>query len=89
VVFQPHLFSRTQELGKEMGEALCWPTSPSSSTSTRPARTRSPAHQRADHRRGQGPGATVTAVHDKSTVPDVVAGMAAPGDLVLTMGRAT
>ena len=22
VVFQPHLFSRTQELGKEMGEAL-------------------------------------------------------------------
>lgn len=26
------------------------------------------------------------AVHDKATVPDVIAGMAKPGDLVLTMG---
>lgn len=31
-------------------------------------------------------GADVTAVHDKTTVPDVIAGMARPGDLVLTMG---
>jgi UDP-N-acetylmuramate--alanine ligase len=31
-------------------------------------------------------GADVTAVHDKAEVPAVVAGMAKPGDLVLTMG---
>lgn len=28
----------------------------------------------------------VTAVHDKAEIPAVVAGMAKPGDLVLTMG---
>lgn len=31
-------------------------------------------------------GADVTAVHDKAAVPEAVAGMAKPGDLVLTMG---
>jgi UDP-N-acetylmuramate--alanine ligase len=34
----------------------------------------------------QAAGADVTAVHDKTEVPDVVAGMARAGDLVLTMG---
>lgn len=28
----------------------------------------------------------MTAVHDKATVPGVIAGMTKPGDLVLTMG---
>ena len=31
-------------------------------------------------------GADVTAVHDKAEIPEVIAGMAKPGDLVLTMG---
>ena len=31
-------------------------------------------------------GAEATAVHDKAAVPAAVAGMAKPGDLVLTMG---
>jgi UDP-N-acetylmuramate--alanine ligase len=31
-------------------------------------------------------GADVAAEHDKARVPEVVAGMAKPGDLVLTMG---
>ena len=31
-------------------------------------------------------GADVTAVHDKARIPEVIAGMAKPGDLVLTMG---
>lgn len=43
VVFQPHLFSRTQELGKEMGQPSPSRTPRSCWTSTRPARTRSRA----------------------------------------------
>ncbi|MFI0929598.1 UDP-N-acetylmuramate--L-alanine ligase, partial [Streptomyces sp. NPDC021012] len=31
-------------------------------------------------------GAAVTAVHDKETVPEVIAGMVKPSDFVLTMG---
>ncbi|MFJ8309471.1 MULTISPECIES: UDP-N-acetylmuramate--L-alanine ligase [unclassified Streptomyces] len=87
VVFQPHLFSRTQELGKEMGEALALADS-SVVLDIYPARE--------DPLPGvtsaliidaaQAAGAQVTAVHDKAAVPDVIAGMAAPGDLVLTMG---
>ncbi|MFI6685794.1 UDP-N-acetylmuramate--L-alanine ligase [Streptomyces sp. NPDC050485] len=87
VVFQPHLFSRTQELGKEMGEALALADS-SVVLDIYPARE--------DPLPGvtsaliidaaKAAGATVTAVHDKDSVPDVIAGMAAPGDLVLTMG---
>jgi UDP-N-acetylmuramate--alanine ligase len=87
VVFQPHLFSRTQELGKEMGEALAL-ADLSVVLDIYPARedpvpgvTSALIIDAAE-----AAGATVTAVHDKSTVPDVVAGMAAPGDLVLTMG---
>ena len=87
VVFQPHLFSRTQELGKEIGEALAL-ADLSVVLDIYPAREDPvPGVTSAliiDAAKAAG--ATVTAVHDKSTVPDVVAGMAAPGDLVLTMG---
>ncbi|MGW3243650.1 UDP-N-acetylmuramate--L-alanine ligase [Streptomyces sp. NPDC001070] len=87
VVFQPHLFSRTQELGREMGEALALADA-SVVLDIYPAREdpipgvtsgliidAAAAH-----------GADVTAEHDKDAVPGIVAGMAKPGDLVLTMG---
>ncbi|MFG2172556.1 UDP-N-acetylmuramate--L-alanine ligase [Streptomyces niveus] len=87
VVFQPHLFSRTQELGTEMGQALALADA-SLVLDIYPAREDpipgitsaliTDAAERA--------GAAVTAVSDKGAVPDAVAGMAKPGDLVLTMG---
>ncbi|MFD4116393.1 UDP-N-acetylmuramate--L-alanine ligase [Streptomyces niveus] len=87
VVFQPHLFSRTQELGTEMGQALALADA-SVVLDIYPAREDpipgitsaliTDAAERA--------GAVVTAVSDKDAVPDAVAGMARPGDLVLTMG---
>ncbi|MFE5843433.1 UDP-N-acetylmuramate--L-alanine ligase [Streptomyces niveus] len=87
VVFQPHLFSRTQELGTEMGQALALADA-SLVLDIYPAREDpipgitsaliTDAAERA--------GADVTAVSDKGSVPDAVAGMAKPGDLVLTMG---
>ncbi|MFF2943068.1 UDP-N-acetylmuramate--L-alanine ligase [Streptomyces niveus] len=87
VVFQPHLFSRTQELGTEMGQALALADA-SVVLDIYPAREDpipgitsaliTDAAERA--------GADVTAVSDKGAVPDAVAGMAKPGDLVLTMG---
>ncbi|WP_405997901.1 UDP-N-acetylmuramate--L-alanine ligase [Streptomyces sp. NBC_00829] len=87
VVFQPHLFSRTQELGKEMGRALALADA-SVVLDIYPAREDPiPGITSAliiDAAKAAG--ADVTAVHDKSTVPDAVAGMAKPGDLVLTMG---
>ncbi|WP_236243778.1 UDP-N-acetylmuramate--L-alanine ligase [Streptomyces sp. CC228A] len=87
VVFQPHLFSRTQELGTEMGQALALadtslvldiyparedPVPGVTSTLITDAATAA--------------GADVTPVHDKDAVPELIAGMARPGDLVLTMG---
>ncbi|GGT18517.1 UDP-N-acetylmuramate--L-alanine ligase [Streptomyces purpureus] len=87
VVFQPHLFSRTQELGKEMGDALALADA-SVVLDIYPAREDPiPGITSAlivDAARAAG--ADVTPVHDKGTVPDVIAGMAIPGDLVLTMG---
>src|SRR6478735_3823174 len=87
VVFQPHLFSRTQELGTEMGQALALADA-SLVLDIYPARE--------DPLPGvtsaliidaaKAAGADVTAVHDKAAVPAAVAGMAKPGDLVLTMG---
>ncbi|MFI5805839.1 UDP-N-acetylmuramate--L-alanine ligase [Streptomyces sp. NPDC051561] len=87
VVFQPHLFSRTQELGKEMGEALALADA-SVVLDIYPAREDPipgitsalivDAAKAAD--------ADVTAVPDAATIPDVIAGMSRPGDLVLTMG---
>ncbi|MGC5360113.1 UDP-N-acetylmuramate--L-alanine ligase [Streptomyces sp. DT24] len=87
VVFQPHLFSRTQELGKEMGQALALADA-SVVLDIYPAREDPipgiTSTLIIDAARASG--ADVTAVHDKATVPEVIAGMAKPGDLVLTMG---
>jgi UDP-N-acetylmuramate--alanine ligase len=87
VVFQPHLFSRTQELATEMGQALALADA-SVVLDIYPARedpvpgvTSALITDAAT-----AAGADVTAVHDAGTVPDVVTGMARRGDLVLTMG---
>lgn len=87
VVFQPHLFSRTQELGTQMGQALALADA-SVVLDIYPAREDPvPGVTSAlivDAARTAG--ADVGAVSDKGAVPDAVAGMARPGDLVLTMG---
>ncbi|MFE9697271.1 UDP-N-acetylmuramate--L-alanine ligase [Streptomyces sp. NPDC006270] len=87
VVFQPHLFSRTQELGTEMGQALALADS-SVVLDIYPAREDPiPGITSAlivDAAKAAG--AEVTAVRDQADVPAAVAGMAKPGDLVLTMG---
>ncbi|KIF77393.1 UDP-N-acetylmuramate--alanine ligase [Streptomyces sp. 150FB] len=87
VVFQPHLFSRTQELGKEMGQALALADA-SVVLDIYPAREDPIPGVTSALITGAAlaAGADVTTVHDKGTVPEVVAGMARPGDLVLTMG---
>ncbi|MBC3982237.1 UDP-N-acetylmuramate--L-alanine ligase [Streptomyces sp. AC536] len=87
VVFQPHLFSRTQELGVEMGEALAladaafvldiYPAREDPVPGVTSALVIDAATAR---------GADVRAVADREAVPELVAGMAGPGDLVLTMG---
>lgn len=87
VVFQPHLFSRTQELGTEMGQALALADA-SVVLDIYPAREDPiPGVTSAliiDAARAAG--ADVTPEHDQAAVPEVIAGMAKPGDLVLTMG---
>lgn len=87
VVFQPHLFSRTQELGTEMGQALALADA-SVVLDIYPARedpipgiTSALIIEAA-----RTAGADVRALSDKGAVPGAVAGMARPGDLVLTMG---
>ncbi len=86
-VFQPHLFSRTQQLGTEMGEAL-------SLADTVVVLDIYPA------REDPVPGVTSELVidaarshgtdtlpaHTLAEVPELIAGMAKQGDLVLTMG---
>ncbi|GAB2797322.1 UDP-N-acetylmuramate--L-alanine ligase [Streptomyces chlorus] len=87
VVFQPHLFSRTRELGKEMGEALALADS-SVVLDIYPAREDPipgvTSELIIDAARAAG--ADVAPVHDRTEIPEAVAGMAKPGDLVLTMG---
>ncbi|MFE7647211.1 UDP-N-acetylmuramate--L-alanine ligase [Streptomyces phaeoluteigriseus] len=87
VVFQPHLFSRTQELGKEMGQSLALADG-SVVLDIYPAREDPipgvTSELIIDAARAAG--AAVTPVHDKDEVPSVIAGMTGPGDLVLTMG---
>ncbi|MFD0372538.1 UDP-N-acetylmuramate--L-alanine ligase [Streptomyces sp. NPDC127114] len=87
VVFQPHLFSRTQELGREMGEALTLADG-SVVLDIYPAREDPIPGVTSELiiEAARAAGADVTAVHDKAEVADVIAGMAKPGDLVLTMG---
>lgn len=87
VVFQPHLFSRTQELGVEMGEALTladaafvldiYPAREDPVEGVTSALVIDAATAR---------GADARAVADREAVPELIAGMAKPGDLVLTMG---
>jgi UDP-N-acetylmuramate--alanine ligase len=87
VVFQPHLFSRTQELGTEMGQALALADA-SVVLDIYPAREDPipgiTSTLIIDAARDAG--ADVTAAPDRTAVPDAIAGMAKPGDLVLTMG---
>ncbi|MBL3668542.1 UDP-N-acetylmuramate--L-alanine ligase [Streptomyces sp. M2CJ-2] len=87
VVFQPHLFSRTRELGKEMGQALALADS-SVVLDIYPAREDPIPGVTSELiiEAARAAGADVTPVHDKAEIPDAVAGMAKPGDLVLTMG---
>ncbi|MER7937087.1 MULTISPECIES: UDP-N-acetylmuramate--L-alanine ligase [unclassified Streptomyces] len=87
VVFQPHLFSRTQELGKEMGDALALADA-SLVLDIYPAREDPLPGVTSELiiEAARAAGADVTAVHDKDEVPTVLAGMTKPGDLVLTMG---
>ncbi|KAB1150123.1 UDP-N-acetylmuramate--L-alanine ligase [Streptomyces luteolifulvus] len=87
VVFQPHLFSRTQELGTEMGQALALADA-SVVLDIYPAREDPIPGVTSELiiEAARAAGADVTAVHDKAGVPAVVAGMAGAGDLVLTMG---
>jgi UDP-N-acetylmuramate--alanine ligase len=87
VVFQPHLFSRTQQLATEMGEALTladacvvldiYPAREDPIPGVTSALIIDAAAAK---------GADVTAEHDKDAVPELIAAMAKPGDLVLTMG---
>ncbi|MZD03557.1 UDP-N-acetylmuramate--L-alanine ligase [Streptomyces sp. SID5785] len=87
VLFQPHLFSRTQELGKEMGDALALADA-SVVLDIYPAREDPiPGITSAliiDAARAAG--ADVQAAADKDAAVAAIAGMAKPGDLVLTMG---
>ncbi|MBZ4317831.1 UDP-N-acetylmuramate--L-alanine ligase [Streptomyces huiliensis] len=87
VVFQPHLFSRTQELGTEMGQALALADA-SVVLDIYPAREDPIPGVTSDMiiDAARAAGADVRAEHDMAAVPDVLAGMVRPGDLVLTMG---
>ncbi|MEU7019593.1 UDP-N-acetylmuramate--L-alanine ligase [Streptomyces sp. NPDC046203] len=87
VVFQPHLFSRTQELGREMGDALALADA-SVVLDIYPAREDPIPGITSELiiNAARAAGVDVTPVHDKDTVPDVIAGMVRPGDFVLTMG---
>ncbi|MFI0777032.1 UDP-N-acetylmuramate--L-alanine ligase [Streptomyces sp. NPDC021212] len=87
VVFQPHLFSRTQELGAEMGEALALADA-SVVLDIYPAREDPVPGITSDLviDAAARHGADVAAEHDRSAIPGLIAGMAKPGDLVLTMG---
>ncbi|GHJ40876.1 UDP-N-acetylmuramate--L-alanine ligase [Streptomyces sp. TS71-3] len=87
VLFQPHLFSRTQQLGTEMGTALTLADA-SVVLDIYPAREDPVPGVTSDLiiDPARAAGADVTAAADKATAVELVAGMAKPGDLVLTMG---
>ena len=87
VVFQPHLFSRTQQLGAEMGEALSHADAVIV-LDIYPAREDPVPGITSDLviDAARAHGADVTPAHSLADVPDLVAGIAKAGDLVLTMG---
>ncbi|MBN3931666.1 UDP-N-acetylmuramate--L-alanine ligase [Streptomyces verrucosisporus] len=87
VLFQPHLFSRTRELGAEMGQALALADA-SVVLDIYPARedpvpgvTSAVITDAA-----LSAGADVRPESDRQAAAALIAGMAEPGDLVLTMG---
>jgi UDP-N-acetylmuramate--alanine ligase len=87
VAFQPHLFSRTQQLGEEMGAALALADAalvldiyPAREDPVPGVTSEIVAHAALRH------GALVRTLHSLAAVPDAVAALARPGDLVLTMG---
>ncbi|GAA4588014.1 UDP-N-acetylmuramate--L-alanine ligase [Planotetraspora phitsanulokensis] len=87
VVYQPHLFSRTLHLGAAMGEVLALADA-SVVLDIYPARERPiPGVSSAlvvDAAKAAG--ADVTPVHDMAAAPAVIAEMARPHDVVVTMG---
>ncbi|MYS24623.1 UDP-N-acetylmuramate--L-alanine ligase [Streptomyces sp. DvalAA-14] len=87
VVFQPHLFSRTRELGAQMGAALAVADA-SVVLDIYPAREDPIPGVTSEVviEAARAAGADVTAGHDTSAIPELLAGMAKAGDLVLTMG---
>ena len=87
VLFQPHLFSRTQELGTEMGEALALADA-SAVLGIYPAREDPIPGVTSDLivDAARAAGADVRHATSRESAPELVAGMARPGDFVLTMG---
>ncbi|MCD0483086.1 UDP-N-acetylmuramate--L-alanine ligase [Streptacidiphilus sp. ASG 303] len=87
VVFQPHLFSRTQQLGAEMGQALALADA-ALVLDVYPAREDPIPGVTSDViiEAARSHGLDATAVHTMAEVPDAVAALAREGDLVLTMG---
>ncbi|MFE9426292.1 UDP-N-acetylmuramate--L-alanine ligase [Kitasatospora sp. NPDC006697] len=87
VVFQPHLFSRTQQLAEEMGQALALADA-SVVLDIYPAREDPIPGVTSELIIGAArrAGADVAAEHRFDAAPALLAGMAKPGDLVLTMG---
>jgi UDP-N-acetylmuramate--alanine ligase len=87
VLFQPHLFSRTQQLGTEMGEALSLADAVVV-LDIYPAREDPIPGVTSDLviDSARSHGTDVTAAHSADDAVELLAGMAKPGDLVLTMG---
>jgi UDP-N-acetylmuramate--alanine ligase len=87
VLFQPHLFSRTRELSAEMGHALALADA-AAVLDIYPAREDPIPGVTSDLivEAGRTAGADVQHVSSREAAPRMVAGMAKPGDVVLTMG---
>jgi UDP-N-acetylmuramate--alanine ligase len=87
VVFQPHLFSRTRELGVEMGEALAL-ADQVVVLDVYPAREDPIPGVTSEIviEAARAKDADVQGAHSLAAVPELVAGIAKQGDLVLTMG---
>ncbi|MEV6011278.1 UDP-N-acetylmuramate--L-alanine ligase [Streptomyces sp. NPDC051976] len=87
VLFQPHLFSRTQEMGSEMGQALALADTSMVLDIYAAREDPVPGISSAliiDAARAAG--ADVTYGESKDCATERIAAMAKPGDLVLTMG---
>ena len=85
-IFQPHLFSRTRLFATEFGAALGQADEVLVLDVYAAREDPEPGcHRSADRRRGAGRRAPVF-LPDRAAIPAAVAGLAKPGDLVLTMG---